>query len=455
VPYGPLPAAGTLGGAAAARRPPRIAGSSEGPERMEIFDTELATGALVALTVLAVLVLGAIVATLVDLSRHEVRHLPKWAWALIIVLVNFPLWAIIYFVVGRVPADQHAPPGHEGHPTATPAQATTTTPTTVPSRGSVPSAGREAAAAGTVGTGRPATTHGGDAGPVIATHGVSKLYGDTAALRDVDLRVPRGRVYGLIGPNGAGKTTMLSILAGLRHPTHGTVELSVPRHRMGVLVDTPDFEPWLTAREVVDLARGLTAPDAPAARVDQVLGEAGLTEATDRRVGGFSRGMLQRLGLASCLVGDPEVLLLDEPSSALDPAGRREVLDLIGRLGHTRTVVLSTHILADVQQVCDVVGVIDDGTLRYQGPMAELLARTSSVYSLQVRSDGARLAAALEGRGWVRQAEVLAPGRLRLVVTDARRAEAEIPALLAEHGAALVSFHPATDLETAFLELTA
>jgi ABC-2 type transport system ATP-binding protein len=441
---------------------------------MDLLDTDLSTGAVVALGTLAVLALAAIVATLVDLSRHDVRHLPKWAWGLVIVLVNFPVGAIIYFVAGRVPADEAPPPTDAPPPPVEPTRAGVPLGPPGPPRdrhaarsgpGGDAAGGALGPAGGVVTVAEPTRAPTGDpprapAAPprheatVIATHRVSKLYGETAALRDVDLRVPQGVTYGLIGPNGAGKTTMLSILAGLRRPTHGSVELSVPRRSIGVLVDTPKFEPWLTAREVVDLARGLTAPDAPPARNEQVLAEAGLAEAIDRRVGGFSRGMLQRLGLASCLVGDPDVLILDEPSSALDPAGRREVLDLIGRLAHTKTVLLSTHILADVQQVCDVVGVIDDGALRYQGPLADLLAQTSSAYNLHVRSTDPSLVSALARRSWVQRADVLAPGRIRLVVSDAGRAEAEVPALLAEHRAPLVSFHPATDLETAFLELT-
>jgi ABC-2 type transport system ATP-binding protein len=432
---------------------------------MEILGTELSAGALIALSILAILVLAALAATLVDLARHDVRHLPKWAWALIVVLVNFPVGAIIYFVVGRVPAGQ-TPPATDAPPPV--GAAWTSEPLAVPGplhardEDTLKRPGGDGAGGGLGAGGERVAVAEASAPPaplpdgstVIATHGLTKLYGATTALDDVDLRVPRGVTYGLIGPNGAGKTTMLSILAGLRRPTSGSVDLAVPRRSIGVLVDTPQFEPWLTAREVVDLARGLTAPDAPTARNEQVLAEAGLADAVDRRVGGFSRGMLQRLGLASCLVGDPEVLILDEPSSALDPAGRREVLDLIGRLAHTKTVLLSTHILADVQQVCDLVGVIDGGALRYQGSLADLLAQTSSAYNLHVRSQDPALVEALAQRSWVRRAEVLAPGRIRLVVGDAGRAEAEIPALLAEHRAALVSFHPATDLETAFLELT-
>jgi ABC-2 type transport system ATP-binding protein len=404
---------------------------------MDLSDTPT----LVALVAVGVVVLAGMAACLVDLSRRDVRYLPKWAWALVIVLANFPIGAIVYLVVGRVPpgtepaAEPRATgPGLEHAPPPAITQATS-------HAGSLTVQDAPAAASLT--------------GPaVIRTHALGKRYGDTDALADVDLEVPRGTTYGLIGPNGAGKTTMLSILAGLRQPTSGTIDLAVDRRALGVLVDTPQFEPWLTAREVVDLARNLTAPDLPRERVDEVLVEAGLGDALDRRNGGFSRGMLQRLGLASCLVGDPEILVLDEPSSALDPAGRREVLDLIGRLAHTKTVLLSTHILSDVQQVCDVVGVIDHGRLRYQGPLAELLAQTSSAYALHVRGDTAPLIEDLRRQPWAEEVTEQAPGRLRLVVSDAARAEAEVPALLADSKTSLVSFYPATDLETAFLELT-
>jgi ABC-2 type transport system ATP-binding protein len=375
----------------------------------------------------AILVAFAVVAaTLWDLTRNEVRSGPKWVWALVI-CASVPLGPIIYWVAGRVPPGE-APVGE---------------PSSAPGTGQVPSVPTA-----------PSLARRATAPAVIATRSLTKQYGDTLALDSVDLEVPRGSTYGLIGPNGAGKTTMLSIIAGLRHPTSGELSLHVPRHSMGLLVDTPLFEPWLTASEVIDLARHLVAPDLPASRVEHVLDQVGLTDAAHRRTGGFSRGMLQRLGIASCLVGDPDVLVLDEPSSALDPAGRREVLDLVGRLAHTKTVVLSTHILADVQQVCDTVGVIDRGRLLFEGPIEELLAHTSSSYLLHVRPPAELLSAAIGSRPWVSEVVEQAPGRFRVVVNDATRAEAEMPGVLADAGAALVSFNPATDLETAFLELT-
>ncbi len=396
-----------------------------------------------------------------DISRSEVRHLPRWMWALIVVLITFPIGALLYLVVGRVPAAERSTSTIEPEasrvgeaPPRVPGPGTAGLPPRHEALRDVPCTSAGEVTAPTDAPRASPSVGSGTTPQVVATYGLTKRYGDTVALDHIDLAVPRGATYGLIGPNGAGKTTMLSILAGLRHPTAGRVELGVERRRLGVLVDTPLFEPWLTAREVVDLARHLVAPNGARGEVDRALDEVGLVDAADRRCGGFSRGMLQRLGLATCLVGDPEVLLLDEPSSALDPAGRREVLDLIGRLARSTTVILSTHILADVQQVCDIVGVIDRGALRYQGPIADLLARTSSAYHLHVRGDPAQLLAGLERARWVRAVEEQAPGRLRFVTDDATRAERALPGLLAESDVALVSCHPATDLETAFLELT-
>ena len=409
-----------------------------------------------AVWVLAGVGLIGMVATLIDLAFHDVKQLPKGAWAAIIVLVSFPIGAVLYLTLGRVAGPRQRTSVPDADTGVAAASATTTAPGSgadVAGSETVPSA--QITAAPRVLERRDGRTVTIETRPtIVATEGLGKRYGDLWALREVDLKVPQGATYGLIGPNGAGKTTMLSILAGLRRPTDGTINVEVARSEVAVVVDTPHFEPWLTAREVVDLARTLTAPDQPPAQVERVLEQVKLTESIDRRVGGFSRGMLQRVGLAAGLVGDPQLLILDEPSAALDPAGRREVLDLIGGLAGSTTVILSTHVLADVQQVCDVVGVIDHGELRFQGPIEELLARTSTAYGLHVRGDTRELRDRLLEQDWVTELTEPAPGRLRMVVSDATQAERHIPSLVAAAGVGLASFSPATDLETAFLELT-
>ena len=220
----------------------------------------------------------------------------------------------------------------------------------------------------------------------VRTAGLRKVYGSTVALDDVSLEVAEGSVYGLVGPNGAGKSTLLGILAGLRRATSGAVEITTPRRRIAAMADTPRFDPWLTAREVVDLARTLTSPEAPRTAVDDALVETGLSAVAARRVGGFSRGMLQRLGIAAAIVSGPDLLMLDEPCSALDPLGRHEVLELVARLGRRSTVLFSSHILADVQRVCDTVGVLREGRLVYQGPLDLLIGRrVKPVYLVRLR----------------------------------------------------------------------
>ena len=200
--------------------------------------------------------------------------------------------------------------------------------------------------------------------------GLTKLFGKIRALDSLDLTLELGSIHGFVGPNGAGKTTMLSIVAGLKRKTSGSITFGIPEHQMMLMPDTPDFFPLLTAREVVDLARYPFRKEVSEQSVSQIIGEVGLTESIDRRVGGFSRGMKQRLGLATTLIGEPQLVLLDEPCSALDPIGRREVLDTISRLRGKSTVLFSTHILSDVEDVCDSVTVVDHGSALYGGSVS-------------------------------------------------------------------------------------
>ncbi|HSK26971.1 MAG TPA: ABC transporter ATP-binding protein [Jiangellales bacterium] len=295
---------------------------------------------------------------------------------------------------------------------------------------------------------------------VLSTTGLVRRYesaGRSTGVLGVDLAVPRGVVYGLVGPNGAGKTTLLSLVTGLRTPDAGTVELAVDRRRVAVVTDVPEFEPWLTAAEVVRLAAHLVGADDSAAAVDRALAEVGLGESAGRRVGGFSRGMSQRLALAAAFAGEPELLVLDEPSSALDPAGRAAVLDLVLAWGRRATVVLSSHVLSDVQRVADVVGVLDQGTLRYQGPLAELLAQhVRPRWTLHVRDGAAALAEALRAEPWVEHVEVdPGDGMVRVRGTDLDRGETGLVRVAAAVGARVVSLAPEeADLESAFLALT-
>ena len=205
---------------------------------------------------------------------------------------------------------------------------------------------------------------------VLVLDGLTKLFGNVRALDALNLTLESGSIHGFVGPNGAGKTTMLSIVAGLKRKTAGTITFGVPANQMMLMPDTPDFFPLLTAREVVDLARYPFRKEVGEDAVLQVITEVGLAEAIDRRVGGFSRGMKQRLGLATTLIGQPKLVLLDEPCSALDPLGRREVLNMISQMRGKATVLFSTHILSDVEDVCDSVTVVDHGRALYGGSVS-------------------------------------------------------------------------------------
>jgi ABC-2 type transport system ATP-binding protein len=220
----------------------------------------------------------------------------------------------------------------------------------------------------------------------IVIENLRKTYGEIHALDGLDLSVERGVVFGFLGPNGAGKTTTLRILAGMARPSAGCAWIegfpvgpkSPARGIVGYLPEELAFYPWMRAREfLVDLIGGLLGMSRSEASVrgSEILALVGLEEAAERRIGGFSRGMRQRLGLAQALMNRPRVLLLDEPVSALDPVGRRDVLGLIERLGEESTVFMSSHILNDVERVCDRIGIIDHGKLIVVEKTEDLLKR--------------------------------------------------------------------------------
>jgi ABC-2 type transport system ATP-binding protein len=219
----------------------------------------------------------------------------------------------------------------------------------------------------------------------IITRDLKKFYGSVHALDGLSLNVQPGTVFGFLGPNGAGKTTTIRLLTGLSHPSSGEASVSGVDARqvrkiariIGYLPEEPAFYRWMTATEFIDYcARIFHIPSVDRSRwVKELLELVGLSDVAKRRIGGFSRGMRQRLGMAQALVNRPEVLFLDEPVSALDPTGRKEVLDLIASLRGKCTVFMSTHILADVERVCDSIGIIDKGKMIVEAPRSELMAR--------------------------------------------------------------------------------
>ena len=216
---------------------------------------------------------------------------------------------------------------------------------------------------------------------VIETHSLTKTYGSVRALDGLSLTIPRGGVYGVLGPNGAGKSTLFRILLGLIRPTAGEVSVMGGRigdvaatRRTGSMIETPRFPPFMTARQVLVWLSSAHGLKADPARVSGWLERVGLSEAADRKVRGFSVGMSQRLGVAAALITDPELVILDEPTSGMDPPGIQEMRALIRSLAERDgiTVVLASHQLLEVQRVCDRVAILNRGKLVREGSVSDL-----------------------------------------------------------------------------------
>jgi ABC-2 type transport system ATP-binding protein len=314
-------------------------------------------------------------------------------------------------------------------------------------------------------------THGGGRDePAIRARGLSKRFGSILALDGLDLDVPAGSIFGLLGPNGAGKTTTIRILTGLAQPSGGTAEvtgievgLDRPglRRHLGYLDQDPRFYGWMRARELLELVGRLAGLDGPVlrARVADVLDLTGLTDAAERRIGGFSGGMRQRLGIGQALLHRPEIVFLDEPVSSLDPEGRRDLLDLIAGLRGSTTVVLSTHVLSDVERVCDRVAILDRGRLVTEGPLEALLAEHARpIYCLtpELDQDAAvgRLIDRLRASTWASDVTLGTGGIVRVAVNEPAAAAGAILPLVVEGNVRLAAFERARPtLEDVFLEL--
>jgi ABC-2 type transport system ATP-binding protein len=219
--------------------------------------------------------------------------------------------------------------------------------------------------------------------PAVWCSGLRKRYGRQTAVDDVSFSVARGEVLGLLGPNGAGKTSVIKMLLGLVRPDAGEVLLlgrrssdARSRSAVGYLPELFRYQPWLTPAEVLDLHVRLSRVDVPAAEQRESLALVGLADRADDRVGGFSKGMQQRLGLAVALVARPELVVLDEPTSALDPIGRVDVRDLVLSLkSRGVAVLLNSHLIGEVERVCDRVVILDKGRVAASGTLAELLGQ--------------------------------------------------------------------------------
>ena len=232
---------------------------------------------------------------------------------------------------------------------------------------------------------------GAETGPAVAVHGLTKIFPvpfhpsrKVVAVKDLSLRIEPGEVYGLLGPNGSGKSTTLKIILGLVAPTRGRTEifgrdsrLVESREAVGFLPENPYFYKFLTGAETLRFFGRLCgmAGATLKSRVNELLDLVGLNKARDRRLGTYSKGMLQRIGLAQALIHDPRLVVLDEPTAGVDPAGSREIRDLIMDLKRRGiTVLLSSHLLAQAQEICDRIGILSDGVLVREGRLQELIA---------------------------------------------------------------------------------
>jgi ABC-2 type transport system ATP-binding protein len=307
--------------------------------------------------------------------------------------------------------------------------------------------------------------------PVIHAVGLTKTFGHVDALQGIDLTVPQNSIVGFLGPNGAGKTTAIKLLLGLSRPTGGKATLfgmdSVRdslaiRARVGYLAQDPRFYTHLTARETLRFtARFFYRGPAEAirARIDETLELVGLEDKADRPIKGFSGGERQRLGIAQAQINHPDLLILDEPAAALDPVGRRDVLDVMERLRASTTIFYSTHILDDVERVSDHVAILDHGRMVASAPTTALLDGDSTTYELTIRGDEEAALRSLRTHAWVSDitTTVTHDGALAMTVsvTDEHAAESQLlRSVIADDGIVVTAFgRKHFNLEDVFLQL--
>lgn len=291
---------------------------------------------------------------------------------------------------------------------------------------------------------------------IIRATGLTKRYGEVTAVNELDLEIRQGEVFGLLGPNGAGKTTTTLMLLGLTEPTSGTAEIDghdctrepiAVKRMVGYLPDSVGFYPELTGRENLRFTGQLNGLDRETceARVTSLLERVGMTEAADRKTGGYSRGMKQRLGIADVLMKDPKVIIMDEPTLGIDPEGMRELIALIRELSvrDGRTILISSHQLYQVQQICDRVGIFVKGKLIACGPIEELgrQLQNEGLYILDLRVEEAdqHLKDLLAGIPGVRSVTRDADGLFHMV--SGRDVRKEVTTLLVEQDYSLLQIH--------------
>ena len=306
---------------------------------------------------------------------------------------------------------------------------------------------------------------------VIQTRGLSRSFDGIQALKALDLTVHRNSIFGFLGPNGAGKTTTIKLLLGLLRPDAGDArvfDLDIVRDsidirfRTGYLPQDPRFYEHMTARETLDVTARFffRGPDeAIRARVQEVLELVGLDDKADRRIKGFSGGERQRLGIAQAQINYPDLLILDEPAASLDPIGRHDVLEVMGRLRKHTTIFYSTHILDDVQHVSDTVAILNNGELAASGPIEQLLAGTGgAAFQVSLRGDLTRAHTLVSSQPWVSEIAASQNGEetvWMVSVSDPDLAEQELARLILQDPAVRMrEFRPRKfDLEEVFMNI--
>jgi ABC-2 type transport system ATP-binding protein len=298
-----------------------------------------------------------------------------------------------------------------------------------------------------------------DGAPPVEVRGLVKRYGDIVAVDGIDLTVEPGDIFGYLGPNGAGKTTSLRMMLGLIRPHAGSVRLfgrdpqesARALERVAGFVEAPAFYPYMTGRRNLDLLAAFDG-DGAAGRIDAALETVELTGRAGDRVGGYSHGMRQRLGIAAALLRDPRLLLLDEPATGLDPGGMRDMRRLIRRLaGEGMTVLLSSHLMYEVEELCNRVAIVRSGAIVYEGHLSELKRTAGSTYRLRTTDNelAGRVCARQDGISDVRSDD----GDLRFSASE--DAVAALSGALVAAGALITALAPeAATLEDLFFALT-
>jgi ABC-2 type transport system ATP-binding protein len=303
----------------------------------------------------------------------------------------------------------------------------------------------------------------------INAKGLSKYYDTVKAVDSLNLEVPENTVFGFLGPNGAGKTTTVKLFTGFAHPTAGEAWVAgekvgdgnlALKAKIGLLPDVPAFYDWMTGREFMQFVGELhhLTPDDIKKRTEELLELVELKKAGNRRVGGYSRGMRQRLGIAQALINRPKVLFLDEPTSALDPIGRREVLKLILRLKENTTIFMSSHILSDVERVCSMVGIINKGKLITVSSVEALQKKYArSVFEMEFMEDAGQFVESLKKIPWLAEPAIVVDNgtpQVKVRALDIDRARKELPRVIGESGLTLTRYELSLpSIEDIFVEI--